>query len=308
MAATKRPTSALSQQVQLRPSPFRRHMTLDSPATQATWRRYSVDRNAADEKALVEHYLPLCQILVYQLKRSRPEFYWEDEDTLISDATLALLRTIRRHHHIDGCHGFRVFASGRMRCIIHREITGRMWSHRRGYERLRVIAQARARLIQELGRMPTPDELTAALAGLITNPDIAVGKSPQWLSPSQLDRKSNARRLRGAMEAFADRSAPSPDAPMIERETMRLALKGLKGDDRTMLKMLAAGAGTREIARKLAVNLPTLHGRLNGILWELRCRADLAEYAGVVPEPAPRLTNKKSLLPLSSLGPARLVG
>jgi hypothetical protein len=76
-----------------------------------------------------------------------------------------------------------------------------------------------------------------------------------------------------------------------------------------MLKMLAAGAGTREIARKLAVNLQTLHARLNGLLWELRCRADLAEHAAVVPEPAPRRTaNKKNLLPLSSLGPAKRAG
>ncbi|MCY2953285.1 MAG: hypothetical protein NTU53_15095 [Planctomycetota bacterium] len=245
MAATKRPTSAPSQQLQLRPAPFRRHMTLDGPATLATWRRYSLHRNAADEKALVDHYLPLCHILVYPLKRAKPESYWEDEDTLISDAALALLQTIRRHHHIDRCYGFRVFATGRIRCIIHREITGRMWGHRRGYERLRVVAQARARLIQEHGRMPTSDELTAALAGLITNPDIAVGKSPKWLSPSQIDSKSNARRLRGAIKVFADRSAQSPDAPLIERQTMRLALKGLKGDEPAGPNVSAAGWSKR---------------------------------------------------------------
>jgi DNA-directed RNA polymerase specialized sigma24 family protein len=90
-------------------------------------------------------------------------------------------------------------------------------------------------------------------------------------------------------------------------EAMKLAMKGMQAQDRKLFKLVMKGVDQAEIARRLGVSRQRIGQRLNGVLWELRSRADLAEYLGVKPESPPAGMNRQNL-PSPAKFPAQLAG
>jgi hypothetical protein len=160
----------------------------------------------------------------------------------------------------------------------------------------------RRRFVRKHGRVPTADEREAFISTLINNPNIEV-KVPRKINFSALDQGDSTRA-----RTYADPCAADPSMPVVNRETMRLALKGLSPVDQTILKMLLDGEAPIEISKTVRLTKATMLKRLNGVLWEARCRADLAAYLDVEPEQNLPMAVRGLRPSIEKFPPARLVG
>jgi hypothetical protein len=81
---------------------------------------------------------------------------------------------------------------------------------------------------------------------------------------------------------------------------MKLAMKGLSGIDRQIFRRVLEGTSASEIGRRLGVSPSTACKRVNGLLWTLRKRTDLAAYLDVDPA-ATTATRETSKPPVAKL-------
>jgi DNA-directed RNA polymerase specialized sigma subunit len=172
----------------------------------------------------------------------------------------------------------------------------RRWGGRRGSKRASVIRKVRGALTAELGRTPVESEMLGRLRGLVTNPNFYIGDEAKMLPMSDFSRKQNA-----AARNISEDATPAVQRVM-DADTIRLASKGLNRLDRKILKMLLAGESHSDIARQLGIGNSTVRDRANGLLWEARCRADLAAHLGVEPATMPA-KDRQSRLPLITKQP-----
>jgi RNA polymerase sigma factor (sigma-70 family) len=304
MSAADQPTAHPSRRASLRdelPAAYQGRVPSDR-ATAPLLRPYLSDPTPAGRDGLVCHYLPLVvAVSLHTLYRwrSRPAPTLEE---MVSDGTLGLIGAVERFPLIrssgEASH-FRAYCNGAIRTHIYRERTRRRWGGQAS-PRGALDRRIRRRLVRTLGRMPTPAEFETELARLVTNPDFHVGERALMFAAS--DRKAVARAMAGAED---DGREVGTEA--IDRETMRLAMKGLDKSERELLKLVLDGHGRREIARRLGVCPDTADRRMRGVLWQSRARADLAAYLGVEPQEAPQ-SQKSTYLPSPATFPARMVG
>jgi hypothetical protein len=139
------------------------------------------------------------------------------------------------------------------------------------------------------------------MATVITNPNIQVGEQRTMIAITDIDDVLNVKR---AMRETVDRP-DSSHRRIMDREVIRLALKGLTGQDREMLKLAIEGEGPTAIGKRFGLTRKVAAKRINGLLWEARCRADLAEYLGVEPEPAVKRHPHGDAVSVGSLPAAR---
>lgn len=257
------------------PPMFRRAFDFNEPPAD-TWHRYqSGDAAAFDE--LVEHYAPMVAIVVAKAKRRNPELFNEAFADLLSDGAIGLMRAIRNWETIGTY--WAKNAQGEIRRAMRREVIMRRFgiSHRQAMYK-GIIACERSRFVQEHGRMPERHELAARLTGHIANPIMAIDR-PGMCPVSNTE---DAKLTRCEMRQVQTRE-DAPDQRAIDRETIRLACKGLSDADKRIFKMLLKGASPTDIATATGLKRDTVLRRLNGVLWEARQRADLAAYVGTEP-------------------------
>ncbi|MEA2707994.1 MAG: hypothetical protein QOF78_595 [Phycisphaerales bacterium] len=284
----KRRSAAASEKCALRwPAIFRRRLVqVDPPEIGETWRRFlESDGGDADARhELFDFYAPLVSRVACAMKRSRPEFYRDDVIDLLNDGALGLLRRIDSAADYQPIY-FRFEAKRVIRKTIRREVLKRLGLSRRHVEKMNVVARARSLFVQDHGRMPERDELSAQLAPMFTNPQIQIDHLRPTITA--VGDAADPERASDALTCAPSRD-DAPDARMMDRETVQLALKHLRGDDRRILKMLLAGRGPSDIGREMGIAESTARLRLNGVLWEARRRADLASHLGVEPIETPR--------------------
>jgi DNA-directed RNA polymerase specialized sigma subunit len=260
---------------------FTRPYCSDPSSTFDLWRKHFAG-DADATAALFEFYAPLCMIVAARyMRRFRGTWPTETFDDVLSDASLGLLTALRLTP--GGPHFFNLFAQKEINKTIHRQWQMRRWGGRRGSERASVVAEIRAKLTAEEGRLPTPGEMGEALQRKISNPNLAVHGDPRIYAASQ---DKNIRR-----EMLATAEKQSPDRRAIEAETMRLARKGMTAEDFKLLKMVLSGMEPAAIARRVGLDRTTVADRLNGVLWLCRCNADLARHLGVQPATMPEKRN-----------------
>jgi DNA-directed RNA polymerase specialized sigma subunit len=276
-------------------------------ATAELWDRYTSDGDVSAFQGLMKFYAPLAFICACQLKRRRPDFYVDELDDLVSDGLLGLAFAIRRMlsgtaQYLMPGPDFYMRADTSIKATIRNQVKTRTWAGKGRSDRLELIGRLQSELIQEHGRLPTREELRSRLAEHLTNPNIQVGDvDPAAMMP-----------LSAAAYRVADTSAQRPDVPALQSETIRLAFKGLKGEDRKILRIVLNGGTRRDVAAALGISPGSAEQRVNGLLWELRCRPDLAAHLDVEAsaKPAPKfLSGKTKYLPrVSQAGPARKIG
>lgn len=161
---------------------------------------------------------------------------------------------------------------------------------------------------------PAKDDEARYLRELVTNGNITVEALDFKPPRRQMEPLPEAQQI-GAGDADADSSAFFDKSPCVgsdleQKELIALAMKSLGGQDRELFKMLVIeGASVAEIARRLHIqDRDAAHKRANGLLWHLRCRADLAWALGVVPEAKPLFTRPGAPLSLKKLPPAAVAG
>jgi DNA-directed RNA polymerase specialized sigma subunit len=271
-----------------------------TPQVADAWRRFKLHDDQAAFQFLCQHYLYLVTIRCAVIMRRRPELF-PDFGEMVSDGTIGLIESIRYFElpaNMQSDWFFRSpFALRRITRYIFTSPRCRRWPGLKRNQRQTIIEEARGRLVQKLGRVPTPPELAESLHGIINNAEIHVGHHPT-MEHFGCDKETGkqVRQIAG--------QTPDVDEPMLSREVVALALKGLKGKDRLILKRLIAGARQFKIAKELGLSFTAATRRMNGVLWEGRCRADLAEYLGVERcEVMPAKIHGGACLPLISKAP-----
>lgn len=161
-------------------------------------------RNPESRNALIEHYLPhVYRMAKWTRDRMKQRLITVAPlDEMISDGCLGLIR------FLDFC-PIEPFDAGRVRAYlnqavkmtIRREAILRMWPRRHGVERQTIVDTVRQSLVQELRRMPTPDEMGERLVGLIKNPFMHNGEA------YVMENASQDPNTQSALDQIPDRSA-----------------------------------------------------------------------------------------------------
>jgi hypothetical protein len=168
-------------------------------------------------------------------------------------------------------------------------------------ERMPVIERERATLTQELGRVPDRFEMAERIAQTIRNPHLYVdAPNFRFFGEDKAGRREATTVI--------DEKFPAPDQRAISDEALRLAMKHLDRGQRKLLRMVLGGKGTPEIAKALGTSQSAAYHRVNGLLWELRRRGDLAAALGVQAwaGEVPRYADRRTKVMIRSMPPAPL--
>ena len=252
------------------PSAFTRRFSTDD-AMRPVWDRYRQgDDHAFGE--LIEFYLPLLCIAARTLKRRNPGFFLDEVEALISDGVPPLMYEIQRADMGGGLRFiWQVLRVSRRAMRL--GTIARHWG--RSQQRVaedKILKAIAARLTQDNGRVPAPEEINAELRGLITNPLIQFG-NPARAKPAG-DRLEWLPRQRHDGHAV-DRRA-------IDAEMIQLVRSELSGDDLRIVELAMEGESAKQIGVALGLKgTPRqIESRVNGALWAARSNARLAAACG----------------------------
>jgi RNA polymerase sigma factor for flagellar operon FliA len=130
------------------------------PTAQELWRHYQKEANSQTENTLVERYLPLVRYAVDRLAMTLPDHV--DRDDLHSAGLVGLLQSLRNYDPASGV-SFESFARFRIRGAMLDELRRMDWVPRTVHEKSRKIQSMMGQVEQRLGRVPTDDEMAAAM-------------------------------------------------------------------------------------------------------------------------------------------------
>ena len=130
------------------------------PNAQELWRHYQKEANSQNENALVERYLPLVRYAVGRLAMTLPDHV--DRDDLHSAGLVGLLQSLRNYDPASGT-SFESYARLRIRGAMLDELRRMDWVPRTVHEKSRKIQQVIGQLEQRLGRVPTDEQVAAAM-------------------------------------------------------------------------------------------------------------------------------------------------
>lgn len=288
----KRPRTKLS-------TLFTRRMPLDDAHTLLLWRAYK-ERGSVDAfHQLIEHYAPMCQLNAAVMKKRVPWLFVDDLDTMTSDGVIGLMRAVEKID--DWQHPkLRFFVSKLIRTAIYRGRLNTLWGHQRAYYAKNIIAQARERLVRENACEPTPQELAESLAGRINNPNF-------YTSHAQVRSMHDSPEVRAFARLVHDETVRQPAEDALDAETLKIAIRRLKGDDRKYFRLAIAGKSIEDIAARFGVKPASARARINGVLWRVRIDRRLQMHLGVEAESAPRRTAYGSLASIHEAPPARRI-
>jgi DNA-directed RNA polymerase specialized sigma subunit len=266
------------------------------------WRKHQVDGDTDALHELCTLWMPRVTQLAFSYKHRMRDAIAEEVDDLISIGSLTLLKVCAGHRFTPGADdGFCRYLS---RAIIKGFKVARRDSLWGGCV-LAPVARARATFRRQFawdhGRAPTKDEVTAHLATIITNPNIQVGERRAQHNFSDLQNPTDEARVVDAID-----NRPDPGDSSFDGESMRLALKLFKGEDRTMFKLVMEGTSQGEIGKRFKLGEGALRRRINGLLWRARCNSELAASLGVKAEPCEIRSPANALASVRKLPPAPL--
>lgn len=297
-ATPRRSRASLEKSATPWPAIYRRQLGhIDPPEVAEHWQRYQSTGDPAARQSLFEFYAPIVAITTLKLKRRIPSLFSEEPVDLFNDGAIGVLRFLESYVQRDYQPGF-FHASCRqiVRTTMMREVLKRVRGiSRRQLKKQNIIAEFRSRYVQDNGRVPEKAEVAAHLSGLFVNPNLAI----DLVAEQKPFASCNREEVRDVCNSRA--AGHAIDIPLLCAETVKLALKGLRGDDRKILKLLLAGHSRQEIEQRL--HLKDIQRRLNGVLWEARSRADLALHLDREPMQRPATATRPGYV--ASVVPSR---
>ena len=266
------------------PAAFRGTWRGDDDAAARLWADHRQAPTDATLDALARFYLPLCWLVAaiwYRRLRSRLSAERPMDDVL-SDCTLGLVVAIADDDGERTPARFAQFARAVMKRRVFCGLSADQdWSWhariRHAHEaRKSVIRSFRRKVAREQGRAATRQDIAAHLASMIDNPAIQVGDAaPPMLSLSADVGDGRSQQL----------PAPQPPLPELhDTRALRVAMRQLAPADRVLLKAILRGESSAAVGESLGISRKAARRRMNGLLWELRRRRDLAEALGLEPE------------------------
>ena len=116
------------------------------------------DFYSIEKEILVKHYAPQIRYVAYRMKTKLPKHI--DMAELISAGTLGLMESLKKYQADLGIR-FETYAESRIRGAMLDELRRLDWFSRGLRQRVRQIDEAMWQLEQELGRVPTVEEVHA---------------------------------------------------------------------------------------------------------------------------------------------------
>ena len=202
------------------------------------WRLYAhAGQGSPVEAQIVERYMPLVKTVVGRLAMTLPA-HAATED-LYSAGLVGLLSAVRRFNPQTGVL-FETYARVRIRGSVFDELRRLDWVPRSVHDKARKVEKVMRKLEQKLGRLPTNNEMAAAL-------HISGDEYEQLLNlikPATfvcLDSVRSAEQEGEATqhEAVADASQPDPSYATARHEMARIIIKRLKYLPEVQRKVLA---------------------------------------------------------------------
>ncbi len=219
------------------------------------WQQYSDRRSQHIRHKLIESYAPLARFVVdRQNLRTGPALEYED---LVGQAVVGLIDAVDRFDPSRGVK-FETYAYYRIRGAVMDMLRDLDWIPRSTRHREGQLADAVARLEEQLGRLPTDDEVANEL-GLGLDQLDALNLDVASQSVQSLDDKSTVPGWDGGPlgDQIADESAPSPEEETerwAEREMLANAIEALPESERTVINLYYYGGMTlRAIGNALRV-------------------------------------------------------
>jgi hypothetical protein len=261
------------------------HRAADDRRRQAAALQQHIEqRRATTHAAACEAFLPFVVV------SSR---YWAHRwnmpdavDDFIQDASFGLIRLLD------------LIANGRWRCCglvhfrtalvtsIYLAIKGgrdaRTWGGFSRTSRQRLVQNFQQRYRRAHGRSAPPRLVAQFIASQVDNPNFVNAHRDRRQMERQCDVAASDEQWAVMVDRRPDLGA-TPDEIAWQGELMRIARRSLKGVDRKIFTMLMRGESYGAIAKAVKLSRRTMDVRANGLLWSLRCRADLAAALGVEP-------------------------
>jgi len=221
--------------------------------TAALWERYRATGDPAARARLLDAHLGLVHHAAHEVLRRGLRAV--DADELVSAGTVGLVQALEGFDPGRG-QAFSSYAMPRIRGAILDELRALDWRSRGGRSRARALDRAHARLEQQLGRRPRPEEVAAALG-------IDMETFWRWCDEHATTAPVSLQLVRGGddddrgAEDVADPAAIDPADEVAggqSRDALRRAFRSLPGRDRLVLSLsFDEGLSLREIAQVLHV-------------------------------------------------------
>ncbi|MEY2409216.1 MAG: polymerase sigma factor FliA [Verrucomicrobiota bacterium] len=202
------------------------------------WTRYArTGPGSSVESEIVERYLPLVKTVVGRLAMTLPS-HAATED-LYSAGLVGLLNAVRRFNPSTGVL-FETYARVRIRGAVFDELRRLDWVPRSVHDKARKVETVMRKLEQKIGRLPTSNEMAAAL-------DMSEEDYEHLLNQIRpatfvcLDSVRSAEQEGEATqhEAVADASQPDPGYATARREMAKVVLKRLQCLPEVQRKVIA---------------------------------------------------------------------
>jgi RNA polymerase sigma factor for flagellar operon FliA len=219
------------------PQPVSSVVTENRPSAQELWKKYHRRADTHIENALVEQYLPLVRAIVGRLAMTLPDHV--DQDDLNSAGLVGLLQALRNYDPASGT-SFETYARVRIRGAMLDELRRMDWVPRTIHEKARKIQQVLGQLEQQLGRVPSEEQMAEAM-------NIPVHEYNELLNEVRpaafvcLDSTSTAEGVEtgNLYEVVANPNEESPLEEVSRRELKEVMFERLKQLPEIQRKVLA---------------------------------------------------------------------
>lgn len=222
---------------------------------QGVWRQYQQHRTPELRQRLIEAYAPLARYVVDRLNL-RPGSALDHED-LLSQAVVGLISAVDRFDPTRGIK-FETYAYYRIRGSVMDMLRELDWLPRSVRQRESGMTAAYEKLVTQLRRPPTDDELADEMGVTVTQLD-ELAQEVAFQSVQSLEElvSSQQSETRTLGELVPDERTPTPEEDSerrAEQEMLGQAVEALPEAERTVLTLYYYdGLTLREIGRVLGV-------------------------------------------------------
>ena len=221
-----------------------------NPTAPELWQRYHQRDDANTENALVEKYLPLVSSVVARLAMTLPDSV--DQNDLYSAGLVGLLQALRNYDPTCGA-SFETYARTRVRGAMLDELRRMDWVPRSIHEKARKIQNVMTVLEQELGAVPTEEQMANALK-ISTTEYASLLNEVRPAAFICLDAVSSSENEDGGSlyEVVTDQAEESPMEKVSQHELKRVIFERLKELPDMQRKVLALYYGEDLHLREIA--------------------------------------------------------
>jgi len=243
-----------------------------------TWTRFRENRDLDLRNRLVQAYLPLVQSTAERLHAKLPSEVQFDD--LFSAGVFGLVEAIEAFD-VDRQVKFETYCLPRIRGAILDELRSWDWVPRLVRTRYNRMRELRKRLMSELGRKPTDDEMARVMDLPVAKYRELASSTPAFstVSLSRTWEDDDSNTVVEESDLIQDRRAVAPDERLTHEDLRQLVSKGMNEKERLVIILYYYEEMTmKEIGRVLGLSESRISQMHASVL--LRLKKLLADRRG----------------------------